>query len=492
MTCLITIDRQESANSVSELPETWATIPLGSVHIDHSISINPSFYSDELFELYSIPAFSDIKPEIVKGESVGSNKRLIEDKVVLLSKINPRINRVWYVNHKSNLRKICSTEWIPFYKLGGLSPKYLKHFLTQDKFRNFLAQNVSGVGGSLMRIKPQTLKDYQFPLPPLPEQHRIVAKIEELFTRLDAGVAALKKAKALLKQYRQAVLKAAVEGRLTEEWRKEHAGEIEPASVLLERIQAERKQRLGKNYKPPRPIDTSDLPELPEGWAWARVEDAGVNEHNAIVDGPFGSNLKVVDYDPNGHVPVVSITNIDEGFNDKNLRYINYNKFNEIKRSAIKPGDILMAKIGSSYGKCGYYPDNMPIGIIPANMLKVTVSCSINKSYLFHYFKSLSFKRRLDKIMKSTAQPAFNVTTFKSIAVPLPPKKEQDIIVAEVSRLLSIIDESEQIVDAELKRSQSLRQSILKRAFAGKLVPQDSSDEPASVLLERIRKEKKI
>ena len=151
-----------------------------------------------------------------------------------------------------------------------------------------------------------------------------------------------------------------------------------------------------------------------------------------------------------------------------------------------------MAKIGSSYGKCGYYPDNMPIGIIPANMLKVTVSCSINKSYLFHYFKSLSFKRRLDKIMKSTAQPAFNVTTFKSIAVPLPPKKEQDIIVAEVSRLLSIIDESEQIVDAELKRSQSLRQSILKRAFAGKLVPQDSSDEPASVLLERIRKEKKI
>ena len=459
MTCLITIDRQESANSVSELPETWATIPLGSVHIDHSISINPSFYSDELFELYSIPAFSDIKPEIVKGESVGSNKRLIEDKVVLLSKINPRINRVWYVNHKSNLRKICSTEWIPFYKLGGLSPKYLKHFLTQDKFRNFLAQNVSGVGGSLMRIKPQTLKDYQFPLPPLPEQHRIVAKIEELFTRLDAGVEALQRAKALLKQYRQAVLKAAVEGRLTEEWRKEDAGEIEPASVLLERIQAERKQRLGKNYKPPRPIDTSNLPELPDGWAWAPLINAAMLHRG--YDLPVQNRI-------NGIYPVVASSSI-VGYHNKKM---------------IDGPGVITGRSGTIgeviYIDSDYWPLNTTLYV-----------CDFNGNlprFIYYLLKSI----RLQKYLAGTGVPTLNRNIVHPTLVPLPPVSEQVIIANFLDNYFSIIDESEQIIDAELQRSQSLRQSILKRAFAGKLVPQDPADEPASVLLERIRKEKKI
>jgi len=468
---------------VSELPETWATIPLGSVHIDHSISINPSFYSDELFELYSIPAFSDIKPEIVKGESVGSNKRLIEDKVVLLSKINPRINRVWYVNHKSNLRKICSTEWIPFYKLGGLSPKYLKHFLTQDKFRNFLAQNVSGVGGSLMRIKPQTLKDYQFPLPPLPEQHRIVAKIEELFTRLDAGVAALKKAKALLKQYRQAVLKAAVEGRLTEEWRKEHAGEIEPASVLLERIQTERKQRLGKNYKPPKPIDTSNLPELPEGWAWARVEEVTVRIH-------YGYTASSSD-DPVGP-KMLRITDIQNGcVNWDTVPYCYINK-DQISNYLLNLGDIVFARTGATVGKSYLLTQNIPDSVFASYLIRIIVSNYVNNKYVYRYFNSPIYWRQIKECQVGIGQPNVNATILSNIFISLPPKKEQDIIVTEVSRLISNVDESEQIIDAELKRAQSLRQSILKRAFAGKLVPQDPNDEPASVLLERIRKEKKI
>ena len=135
--------------------------------------------------------------------------------------------------------------------------------------------NDKATGTTFRAITGSALKRIQFLFPPLPEQHRIVAKIEDLFTKLDAGIAALQKAKTLLKQYRLSVLKAAVEGKLTEEWRKEHAGEIEPASVLLERIQAERKQRLGKKYKPPKPVDTSNLPDLPDGWVWVSIKSVG-------------------------------------------------------------------------------------------------------------------------------------------------------------------------------------------------------------------------
>lgn len=481
------------ADSVSELPTNWKFVKIKDIsriiHYGYTASSNPSPVGPKMLRITDIQndRVDWNKVPFCKINNDDIEKYRLKNGDIVFARTGATVGKSFLING-SIPDSVFASYLIRIILYHRLLSKYVYYFFKTSNYWKQISQSSAGIGQP--NVNATKLSNIEIPLPPLPEQHRIVAKIEELFTKLDAGVEALRKAKALLKQYRQSVLKAAVEGKLTEEWRKEHAGEIEPASVLLERIQAERKARLGSKYKPPKPIDTSKLPELPEGWGWANIEDVGANERNAIVDGPFGSNLKVVHYDPNGQIPVVSITNIDEGYNDRNLRYINHNKFNEIKRSAIKPGDILMAKIGSSYGKCGYYPDNMPIGIIPANMLKVTVNCSVNKSYLFHYFKSLSFKRRLDKIMKSTAQPAFNVTTFKNIAVPLPPKIEQDIIVMELSRLISLIDESDQIIDAELKRSQSLRQSILKRAFEGKLVPQDPADPPASELLERIRKEK--
>ena len=111
------------------------------------------------------------------------------------------------------------------------------------------------------------------PLPPLNEQRRIVEKIEELFTKLDAGVRSLKQTQALLKSYRRSVLKAAVEGELSREWREAHQDELEPASELLERILQERREKFtGKKYKEPASPDTSELPALPDGWAWTTVD----------------------------------------------------------------------------------------------------------------------------------------------------------------------------------------------------------------------------
>lgn len=141
----------------------------------------------------------------------------------------------------------------------------------------------------------QFLEKSKIPLPPLPEQHRIVAKIEELFTKLDAGVAALEKLKAQLKRYRQSVLKAAFSGKLTAQWREEHKDELEPSSVLLGKIKEARLKTKEKKKELP-PVDTSDLPELPEGWEWARVGDfASVKDGKRLPKG-HGYSKTPTDY----------------------------------------------------------------------------------------------------------------------------------------------------------------------------------------------------
>ena len=196
------------------LPANWVISTLGDVRLDLSKTVDPRKHPDEQFELYSVPSYATLQPEIVYGHNVGSSKRTVPAGSVLLCKINPRINRVWVVGDYSPHEKITSTEWLCFSQIEGLEPRYLCYRLQQSEFRDYLASNASGVGGSLMRVRASTFADYPFPLPPLPEQRRIVAAIERHFSRLDAAVASLQRAQANLARYRASVLKAACEGEL--------------------------------------------------------------------------------------------------------------------------------------------------------------------------------------------------------------------------------------------------------------------------------------
>jgi type I restriction enzyme, S subunit len=363
-------------------------------------------------------------------------------------------------------------------------------------------------GTTFKEISKSKLRTLGIPLAPMQEQHHIVVEIERHLTRLAAGVAGLKAVRAKLKRYRAAVLKAAVEGTLTEEWRAEHP-DVEPASVLLQRILKERRSaweqaelakfaRAGKTppkgsqakYKDPVAPDTNTLPQLPKGWCWARAEQlcdfitkgttpAADKLHGTLGDVPF---IKVYNLTNRG----VLDFNINPTFISKETHY------GELSRSRVLPNDILMNIVGPPLGKVSIVPNLYPEWNVNQAIAIFRPMPSYNGKYLSLSLLSEDVLAWAKRRAKATAGQ-FNLTLeiCRDLPLPLPPSSEQEQIVADVERRLSVVTEIEAQVEVGLKRAERLRQSILKQAFAGKLVPQDPEDEPASVLLERIRSQRR-
>ena len=349
--------------------------------------------------------------------------------------------------------------------------KYLFYFLMS--FRNKLINK--RFGGAQPNISQEIVRDVIFPLPPLPEQYRIVNKIEELFTKLDAGVDALKKIKIQLKRYRQAVLKNAFEGKLTQQWREAHKGELEPASVLLEKIKEQRKKESKGKVKELPPIDTSELPELPEGWVWTRVGEL------------IEPNKETVDPKKIKRMPYIGLEHIEK---DKG-KLLGYGNSNEVKstKTLFHKGDLL-------YGKLRPYLNKAIVsdfeGICSTDILVFPSNQFILNKFLLYRFLYSDFSNYVTQRMSGVQHPRINFGSLSEFILAIPPYLEQYKIVEKMETHLSVVDQLENVVEQSLKQAERLRQSILKQAFEGKLVPQDPTDEPADKLLERIKEEKKI
>lgn len=351
------------------------------------------------------------------------------------------------------------------------------------------------------------------PLPPLAEQKRIVAKIEELFSELDAGVESLRQARAQLGVYRQSLLKQAFSGKLTETWRQQNADKLEPAEVLIERIRTERENRYqeqlsawqtqvkeweanGKEGKKPakprklkslEPIDRSELSSLanlPNEWCYTRLGET-------IMAIDAGKSFRCNERPPeSGEVGVAKVSAVTWGeYNeDESKTCIDSSKINP--DYFINEGDFILSRANT-------------IDLVGAAVITRRVSKNIMlsdktlrirfllvcKSYILQYLRCRT--GRLQIMDKSTGNQEsmrnIGQDRIAAIVTPLCSLPEQEEIVRILEEQFEAIDQNEREIDAALERAEALRQSILKKAFSGQLVPQDPEDEPASVLLERIR-----
>jgi type I restriction enzyme S subunit len=399
---------------LEELPKGWVKTRLGDIRRDNSIAISQEQMRDE--------KFSQGNPEVVSGNTIGSNKVLVSPGDVLLCKINPRINRAWVVGEAHGIRQIASTEWIVFSKQEGLSPNFLRYFFSLDTFRDYLAANVSGVGGSLMRVRPSVVEVYPFVLPPTAEQDRIAAKLDAALTRMANGEKAARRALERLQRYRAAVLQAAVIGELTREWRgvqqKNKKTEPETAKALLQRLLAARRARweeaelkrlsaAGKEPKNdkwkshyPEPVEprVDDPPELPGSWCWASVDQLAAHEERSITDGPFGSNLKTSHYTDSGP-RVVRIQNIGDAVFIDQKAHISRGHYESLRDHAVYAGDLVIRALGMPAPRACKIPESLGPAIVKADCIRFKVASEfISPDYVLWALNSPPVQARTGKM----------------------------------------------------------------------------------------------
>ncbi len=346
-------------------------------------------------------------------------------------------------------------------------------------------------------------------LPPLAEQRRIVAKIEELFSELDKGVENLEKARKQLKVYRQAVLQHTFEGKLTAQWREENKNQLENPEQLLARLKQSREARyeqqveewkalviaweetgnLGK--KPSRPRKKGELPrlvsgaiaslpKLPNGYVYTHLSNLGELGRGKSKHRPRNAPELF-----GGAYPFVQTGEVKAAGREIKKYSKTYSDFG-LEQSKLWPKGTLCVTIAANIAETaflgfdGCFPDSV-VGFKAAGSL-------VLPAYVEFFIKSV--RARIEAYAPATAQKNINLTTLENLIVPLCSLPEQQAIVTRLEASFSAMEQQKETIDEQLRKSAALRQSILKKAFSGQLVAQDPNDEPASALLDRIKAQK--
>ncbi|MGG2297409.1 restriction endonuclease subunit S [Aeromonas veronii] len=494
------------------LPSGWVKLKLSNAIEPRGEKISPQKFPDLPFI-----GMDHVEPHTTKilgsvpAREMKSNAACFYAGDVLYGRLRPYLNKVAQPKNDG----LASAEFIVFSENELIKSSFLKYRLNAHDFVRF-ANHLNE--GDRPRVSFEQIGDFDLLIPPPTEQERIANKLDELFSELDKGVENLRTAQQQLKVYRQALLKHAFEGKLTAKWRAQNPDKLESAEALLERIQKEREacyqqqlaewrkaqqawEAAGKiGSKPAKPKapkvlpaltveELVELPELPKGWGWVRPEEIAAPERYSIGIGPFGSNLKVEDYRESG-VPLIFVRNITRSDFTRDLKYIDHSKYLELEAHSVKPLDLVITKMGDPPGDCEIYPAESPMAVLTADCLKFRLWSEFADRQLYkNCINSNLVRKQLGLITKGVAQKKISVDRFKTICLPLMCIDEQQKIEQELDEKFSVIDQLEKNIVDSLVQAEVLRQSILKKAFSGRLVPQLPDDEPASVLLERIRSE---
>jgi type I restriction enzyme S subunit len=409
-----------------------------------------------------------------------------------------------------------STEFHVLRPFSGISAKYIYYFVSSQGFRYAAEHKMSGAVGQ-RRVTTTYISAQQIPVPPSREQRRIVAKIEELFSELDKGVEALTTAREQLKVYRQSVLQHAFSGKLTEKWRK-HAGvATSSGNSLLEQLNkartlycaeqshkweiAVREWTKGgeKGKRPSRPenpakvlplsdLDLKRLPDIHPSWRYVRLDTIA-----QIGSGMSVSKDRVLE-DP-VEVPYLRVANVQRGKLDlAQIKVIKVEK-TQLVQLVLKKWDVLFNEGGDrdKLGRGWIWEDQITSCITQNHVFRASLYLASEKHAKFISYWGNTFGQDYFNTegKQTTNLASINKGVLGGFPIPLLPLQEQSEIIRLVEEKLSVCDYMLSEIDDQFARASALRQSILKQAFSGQLVAQDPADEPASVLLERIRAERK-
>jgi type I restriction enzyme S subunit len=345
-----------------------------------------------------------------------------------------------------------------------MDAKYIYYYVSSQTFRNKAERYMTGAVGQ-KRVSTTYLKQSTIPVAPPDQQKRIVAEIEKQFSRLDEAVANLKRIKANLKRYKAAVLKAAVEGRLVEteaELARREGRSYETGAQLLQRILETRRshwQGKGK-YKEPAAPDTTGLPELPEGWVWA----TSLAACEQVVD----CHNKTAPYTASG-IMLVRTTNIRDGklLLDE-VRYVDQPTYEFwSKRCPPEPGDVLFTR-EAPMGEAAVIQPGVKL-CMGQRMMLMRPSSAINAGFLLYSLMSPVIRQVIERTAVGSGVKHLRVGDVELLPIPIPPILEQQRIVAEVDRRLSLVHEIEGQANFNFIRTARLRQSILKNAFSAQM-----------------------
>jgi type I restriction enzyme S subunit len=409
------------------------------------------------------------------------DKYLLEPGDLVFARTGATVGKSYLI--EENIPRSIFASYLIRIKLSNLiNKKYVYAFFQSSFYWNQIHQKKIGIGQP--NVNGNTLSKIIIPIAPINEQKRIVSKLEELFTKLDAGIEYLKKTQILLKQYRQSVLKHAFEGKLTEKWREIHYIKLSSFSSITDKILTGR-QKAVKRSK----VDFSNLPELSPLWMWTTIEDLIDDSDNAIKAGPFGSSLKKNSYSSKGY-KIYGQEQVIRGDPYYGDYYIDRKKYETLKSCSVKPYDILISLVGT-IGKTLVLPEDAEPGIINPRLVKISFDKKlINPLFFKNYIDSPSVKEFFSIVSHGGTMKILNLRILKELPIPLPHLIEQDEILKRIDFFFSVFTQNEQAIRKALIQSINLRQNILKHAFEGKLVPQDPRDEAAEFLLQKIKQKR--
>ena len=483
------------------LPEGWFETNLGQIIVLLKEKVNP-------LELDEIPYISLEHIESgtcrINGhgwaKDVKSTKSVFQAGQILYGRLRPYLNKVF----KPDFSGICSTDILVLKGTGAIDNDFLLRFLSQNSVVQYATSRSSGI--NLPRVSFTALTELPINLPPLNEQKRIANQINLLKEKSSSARKALEATPPLLEKFRQSVLASAFRGDLTADWRAQNP-DIEPAEKLLERIRKERRKRWEedelakmkakgktpkddkwkKKYKEPEPVDNIDLPELPEGWCWGPLEILGIHQS--------GIAYKSKDFTNSG-IQVIKLGNLYQGRFDlsRDPTFLPQDH-PAVFEGLLHQGDLIISQTGTrfkrDYGNFVIIPDDADKLVLNQRLLRVRlVESSLAKWVLYTtrltFYRDYFFSRETGGVNQGNV----GVEGVMRGPIPFAPYQEMKVILRQIEDITKYTENIEAISRKEIRNLSQLDQSTLSKAFRGELVSQDPNDEPASVLLERIKQEK--